>query len=274
MKQTDTVVRKQLEALSANKYRVYLLDGERTETRNVSKELLLSAKYIAFLKARNANGQQISVSVMDDDCRLILLDDATNVCLSRIKNDGIPACCIVETSESNYQVWLKLDGQADSFVRTAIVRYLVSKYGTDAGASSANHPGRLAGFTNGKYILNNGYSPYIKLIKHCNSSTCSLGWLKQLASEWEYSMSVFFESKVTRNGPIDYFWEDERFEGDLHRADLSYAISAIRNGIDENTIKQSIMSRDLSKKGGIKRQMSYVYRTIEKANKYAATSYR
>jgi hypothetical protein len=48
---------------------------------------------------------------------------------------------------------------------------------------------------------------------------------------------------------IQQFHEDPRYEGDYSRADFAYAIYAHSNGIDESTIIESILSRDMSKKG-------------------------
>ena len=55
------------------------------------------------------------------------------------------------------------------------------------------------------------------------------------------------------------------YAGDGTRIDLAYAIYAISHGAPESQVEAAIRSRDLSHKGGDKRQAEYVERTIKKA---------
>jgi hypothetical protein len=54
--------------------------------------------------------------------------------------------------------------------------------------------------------------------------------------------------------------------GDLHRADLAWAVHAAARGISREQIGREILnSRDLSKKGPLLRQLAYAMRTASKA---------
>jgi hypothetical protein len=65
--------------------------------------------------------------------------------------------------------------------------------------------------------------------------------------------------------PIDLFRADPRYGGDGTRVDLAYAIYALSRGATESQVEAAIRSRDLSHKGGERRQVDYVHRTIRKA---------
>jgi hypothetical protein len=66
--------------------------------------------------------------------------------------------------------------------------------------------------------------------------------------------------------PVSDFHRDPRYEGDLHRADMAWAIYAASRGVPEQQIRDEILhARDLSKKGGPARQLDYVERTASKA---------
>ena len=62
------------------------------------------------------------------------------------------------------------------------------------------------------------------------------------------------------------FHADSRYSGDLHRADMAWALHAASRGLPEQQIRDEILhARDLSKKGGPERQLNYARRTAIKA---------
>ena len=70
----------------------------------------------------------------------------------------------------------------------------------------------------------------------------------------------------TRFGPSLSFIVVARYDGDLHRADMAWALHAASRGLSEQQIRDEILhARDLSKKGRIQRQISYAERTAIKA---------
>jgi hypothetical protein len=65
---------------------------------------------------------------------------------------------------------------------------------------------------------------------------------------------------------ITQFHNDPRYDGDLSRADLAYAVHAAGRGMSDTAIAEQIAARDLSKKGHtLQRQQEYIHRTIQKA---------
>ena len=62
------------------------------------------------------------------------------------------------------------------------------------------------------------------------------------------------------------FHGDARYGGDFHRADMAWAKHAAGYGLTAEEIRDTILgARDLSHKGGHKRQREYAERTAEKA---------
>lgn len=69
---------------------------------------------------------------------------------------------------------------------------------------------------------------------------------------------------------LEEFHRDPRYAGDLHRADMAWARHAADMGLSANEISAEIMrTRDLSKKGNLKRQREYAERTAGKAIRQA-----
>jgi hypothetical protein len=64
---------------------------------------------------------------------------------------------------------------------------------------------------------------------------------------------------------IDVFRTNLRYGGDGTRIDLAYATYALSRGATEGQVETALRSRDLSHKGGERRQADYVERTIKKA---------
>jgi len=72
-------------------------------------------------------------------------------------------------------------------------------------------------------------------------------------------------ARSTELKSIESFRVDAKYGGDGTRIDLAYAIYAASHGTSEAEIEAAIRSRDLSHKGGERRQADYVERTIRKA---------
>ena len=62
------------------------------------------------------------------------------------------------------------------------------------------------------------------------------------------------------------FHTDSRYAGDLHRADMAWAVHAAARGLSREQIEYEILNnRDLSKKGPPLRRLAYAVRTARKA---------
>lgn len=134
----------------------------------------LSDAYITHLRGDNAQGKHIYVRPKMDDLQrsdLILLDDMTLVNIDRMKRDGIPAACVIETSPNNYQAWVRFEKLLLPEHRTNISRHLSHKYHADTAAVGNDRWGRLAGFTNVKpeRRLANGHFPFVQVRDHAGS---------------------------------------------------------------------------------------------------------
>jgi hypothetical protein len=82
------------------------------------------------------------------------------------------------------------------------------------------------------------------------------------------SVADFNRHGVSNSGPlrsIEAFRADPKYSGDGNRIDLAFAVHALAHGASDESIRNALLSRDLSKKGSTKRIADYVARTINKA---------
>ena len=126
--------------------------------------------------AGNAAGAAVFVrlhSLGDDPTTphagIVLIDDLNAASVRRLAADRLPACATVETSPSNFQVWVRLADAGEMSRRDAVAaaRELASRYGGDPKAVGSGQPGRLPGFTNRKpkYQRGDGRFPFVRLIE-------------------------------------------------------------------------------------------------------------
>jgi hypothetical protein len=117
------------------------------------------------------------------------------------------------------------------------------------------------------------WPPFVKIHKwsgtKSNQTEAFLGELAVKLREAAEREIRWQNSKVVRADSvrsIDAFHRDLRYEGDLHRADMAWAVHAARRGLSAEEIRtQLLYARDLSKKGHRARQVEYAYRTTTKA---------
>jgi hypothetical protein len=153
---------------------------------------------------------------------------------------------------------------------------LAKRFGGDLSSADWRHFGRLAGFTNRKHerLLQNGLAPFVRL-RQCEGSTYDAAheFLEEVKSLAEKAVSERASRTTSRPAsnakpvhPLIQFHHSARYEGDLHRADMAWALHAASRGLSEQQIRDEILNaRDLSKKGRIQRQVSYADRTANKA---------
>jgi hypothetical protein len=182
---------------------------------------------------------------------------------------------VVETSLGNYQAWLKHPRVLPQETSTAVARALADTFGGDKGAADWRHFGRLAGFTNRKlkYQSPEGLFPFVRLAASGGSTYQSADRFladvelklddekrrrEQQARQFQQRMPRLLKT-------IEQFRLNSMYAGDGTRIDLAYAIYAISHGTPASQVEAAIRSRDLSHKGGDKRQAEYVERTIKKA---------
>ena len=227
------------------------------------------------LRRENARGAHIFVRPHGAHT-LNLVDDLGVDAIARMTDAGFQPALVVETSPQNFQVWLNHRRTLDRSMSTWAAKELAKRFGGDLSSADWRHFGRLAGFTNQKpkRRLRNGLSPYVRL-HQCEGRTYTAAYkflqeVKSLAHKASARSSAPTISRTTSTEdsvrPLAEFHSDPRYGGDLHRADLAWALHAASRDLGEEQIRDEILhARDLSKKGGIHRQLDYARRTAIKA---------
>jgi hypothetical protein len=233
-------------------------------------------KCIKWLRRENARGAHIFVRP-EWPHALSLIDDVGADALEEMGRTGFEPAVVVETSPDNFQVWLN-HGKVlwERFLSTLVARQLASRFGGDLGSCDWRHFGRLAGFTNQKKErqLQNGLQPFVRL-------RSSEGYVYSTAKEFLREVEALKRQQLSRREsremarprdddapvrPISSFHADSRYGGDLHRADMAWALHAAAHGLAREQIEHEILnSRDLSKKGPPLRRLAYAMRTASKA---------
>jgi hypothetical protein len=234
---------------------------------------------IAWLRHQNRDGRNIYVRPKGEH-NLSLVDDLTREAVDAMGRAGFAPALVVETSPGNYQAWVKHSEQLSRQEGTAAARSLAERFGGDPGAADWRHFGRLAGFTNRKEKYRDpitGLHPFVKIIADSgNVYPQAQAFVTHVRRQFEVERERERErrSRAKAAGPqvasgelkpIEVFRADPRYGGDGTRIDLAYAIYALSRGATEARVETAIRSRDLSHKGGERRQADYVERTIKKA---------
>jgi hypothetical protein len=231
---------------------------------------------LAWLRRENARGAQIFVRPHGTH-PLSLVDDLSAETIRRMTDAGFQPAAVVQTSPGNFQVWLN-HGQilSDRTFSTQASKELARRFGGDPSSADWRHFGRLAGFTNQKpkRRLNTGLPPFIRL-HECEGRTYTaarefLEEVKSLAEKASAERAVLTATRSTYTEesvrPLAEFHRDPRYDGDMHRADMAWAVYAAGRGLPKHQIRDEILNaRDLSKKGAPRRQFDYAQRTAIKA---------
>jgi hypothetical protein len=232
-------------------------------------------KALGWLRRENACGAHVYIRPSGAH-GLSLVDDLSADSLKQMRESGFGPALVVETSPDNFQAWLNHGRILDCSVSTQVAKELARRFGGDPSSADWRHFGRLAGFTNQKRErrLKNGLAPFVRLRTYNGRVYAAAGdfleqvrsFIAQAASEREalrYSRPAFNRGSFR---PLADFCADPRYGGDLHRAEMAWALHAARRGVSETQIRDEILhGRDLSKKGGPARQLAYAERTAAKA---------
>ncbi|MEQ9152794.1 MAG: DNA-primase RepB domain-containing protein [Parvibaculum sp.] len=232
---------------------------------------------LSWLRRCNAHGNNIYVRPQHPEHRFTLLDDLSDKTAAAINRHG--AVAIVETSSGNFQAWIRHDLPLDAPTSTRVAKILATDHGADPSSADFRHFGRLPGFTNRKpkHRMLNGLYPFVRLYA---SDAMAPSWTDsvivaaraQLAQERDEAARLrSLRRAAPRHGldkAIGDFHADPTFAGDLHRADMAYALYAAGRGLAAGEIADTIVrARDLTHKGSAARQLEYAHRTAEKAVK-------
>jgi hypothetical protein len=272
---TRSAVRKQLSAMGCKLFEIGVLyqDGRMLLRTGWSVERIDGA--LGWLSRENVRGAHIFVRPCGGGA-LSLIDDLSASGIATIKQSGFEPALVVETSVHNFQAWLN-HGRiiADHFVSTQAAKELARRFGGDPSSADWRHFGRLAGFTNQKAErrLESGLQPFVRLREYSGRVyTAAADFLNQvtaLAAELRREREICRERRSQVDDairPLADFHAGPRYRGDLHRADMAWALHAASRGLTEDQIRAEILSaRDLSKKGRSARQRDYAKRTAIKA---------
>ena len=272
---TEREVRQQLAAMGSDRFDLGALSqkGRMMLSENCGVALIPSA--IKWLRLENDGGAHIFIRPHGSHA-LSLVDDLSAEAIATMKRDGFTPALIVETSQRNFQAWLNHGQILDCETSTCAAKELAQRFGGDSSSADWRHFGRLAGFTNQKpkRRLPNGLPPFVKLCEHTgeiyraapeflNEITALVQRLKERAQPPVCRTIAKVQSSVK---PLVEFHNDSRYTGDLHRADMAWALHAASRELPEQQIRDEILhGRDLSKKGRLARQLAYARRTAAKA---------
>jgi hypothetical protein len=282
MDKTSEAVRRQVAAMGCDVFEVGLFKPDAQGGAPVMLPRTWDAaalvRSIDWLRRENRDGRNIYVRPSGEH-NLSLVDDLTKDAVAAMKRCGFTPAIVVETSPGNYQAWLKHPERLDKGLSTATARALAEKFGGDRGAADWRHFGRLAGYTNRKQKYQDvmtGLYPFVRLIEAdarvYEEAPRFLDGVKQALEEFRREQQRLRNRLATGQRfdratlkSIEAFRCDPRYAGDGTRIDLAYAVYAISHGVSEAEVSAAIRSRDLSHKGGQKRQDDYVDRTVRKA---------
>jgi len=271
---TRSVVRKQLRAMGCELFDIGILhpDGRMFLRAGWSVEHIDSA--LKRLRRENARGAHIFVRP-NEAHTLSLIDDLSAETITRMTEAGFQPALVVETSPQNFQVWLNHGRTLDHKTSTWAAKALANRFGGDLSSADWRHFGRLAGFTNRKpeRRLQNGLAPFVRLRQYEGKIYDAAGeFVEEVKSLVEKAVAQRVARMTSRSSienpvrPLAEFHDDPRYKGDLHRADMAWALHAASRGLSEQQIRDELLhARDLSKKGGPARQLDYVQRTATKA---------
>jgi hypothetical protein len=280
---TEQAVRRQIAAMGSPVFEIGLFKPDAGPSEAVmlprvwDGEALLRS--VAWLRHQNRDGRNIYIRPKGEH-NLTLVDDLTREAVAAMVPAGFAPALVVETSPGNYQTWVKHSEQLTKEEGTAAARALTKRFGGDPGAADWRHFGRLGGFTNRKEKYRDpstGLHPFVQIIEatgnvYPQAQAFVTEMRRQLETERERdrqrrSRATAADKHVSTSDlkSIDDFRADPRYGGDGTRVDLAYAVYAFSRGASEEQVEFAIRSRDLSHKGGERRQADYVQRTIRKA---------
>lgn len=230
---------------------------------------------IKWLRRENARSAQIFVRPHGVHA-LSLIDDVSASTIAEMTLSGFEPAAIGETSPANFQVWLSHGRVLDRDLSSLAAKELARRFGGDLSSADWRHFGRLAGFTNQKRErrLESGLAPFVKLHEWSGRVYSKADELLHEVSAERAMLTLrraermHAGSRANRGSirPLAEFYRDRRYEGDLHRADMAWALYAASRGLPQGQIQAEILrARDLSKKGRPERRVQYAQRTAEKA---------
>jgi RepB DNA-primase from phage plasmid len=231
---------------------------------------------LPWLRFENRNERNIYVRPAGEH-QMSLVDDLSASSIGRMLATGFEPAAVIETSSGNFQAWMNHGRVLSHEVSTLTARALAQEFQGDAKAADWRHFGRLAGFTNRKekHRQSSGLFPYVRLVEaegkvYSKAETFVAVMQERFEEDRKLRTERMTASSVSQRfqsprKSIEVFRRSAAYDGDGTRSDLAYTIYAISRGVSKPEIRAALRSRDLSHKGGERRQEAYIERTIRKA---------
>jgi len=224
---------------------------------------------IPYLKAENANGRHILVQPGLESFYM-LADDLNWSTVQAHHTTGSgrwrPGRMVVETSPTNYQVWIRSSRELSPNEK----RHWLKKMHSDPAATPENRWGRMPGFRNRKekYQSDTGQYPLSRLIWVDWIKQAQIPVAKPAAKAHPFQPAVAKRRRTVDIGRSNYEKDNESI------TDFAYALALARRGYDANEIIKRILSErsDWTHHSGEKRQLAYLNRTVSKAIQIITTS--
>lgn len=270
-----SIVSHQLRALGNNAFELGVQGRGtgRMQLRTYGPVAILDS--LDALRAKNATQHFIRVRPKWPH-PFVLVDDVKIGHVQALDEAGLSASVVVETSPGNFQVWLDLGRCTNRDATTVIARTLARLLDADRGAANWRQAGALAGFLNckTKHQRRDGTYPTVQL--HCARQQVFARAEELVASaertvasrrkRWEEIGRLYPHARSGNVKPIASFHGHPRYDGDLHRADLGWAIYALSHGLGPDEVERTILTaRDLNHKGSRREQARYAARTVRAA---------
>jgi len=165
---TAEAVRAQVRAFGGDRFEIGIREENTGRMMNRSWNREELEKAVPWLKRMNATGNHIYIRPAPQENGhtrgLVLVDDLKRTAIREMEREGLEPAMVLETSQGNFQAWVKL---ADSLTRDEAkeaARQLADKYQGDRSSADGLHYGRMAGFTNQKEKYGPaGERPYVRL---------------------------------------------------------------------------------------------------------------
>ncbi len=243
---TEREVRQQLAAMGSAHFDLGALSqaGRMMLSEDCGAALIPPA--IKWLRQENACGTHIFIRPYGSHA-LSLVDDLSAEVIDRMKREGFAPALVVETSRRNFQAWLNHGRILDCEASTCAAKELAKRFGGDPSSADWRHFGRLAGFTNQKLKrrLPNGLPPFVKLLEHSGDIYRAAGEFLEEIAALVRQRKERIESRSSDNTgwantpvrPLLAFHNDHRYGGDLHRADMAWALHAASRGVPDRQIR-------------------------------------
>ena len=285
---TRTAIERQLKGMHADEFEIGIRNQQTGKmfNRPWKAEKILEPETLGWLKRQNLNGHDIYIRPAGST-GLVLVDDLDRLQLKKMEEDGLKPAVVTQTSDANYQAWVRVSEQPiPKETATQVAKILAERYGGDPNSADWRHYGRLAGFTNRKpeHIQKNGKSPFVLMESYHGKSAPEASELLREAQKRveaakvpEVSQGTSQRITVPTNAPSeaatqarDWFeqnWQHYRaeFGPDESRVDWHMCKAIAKAGHEPETVAYALRhgspNLDERKKGHID---DYVSRTTGK----------